>query len=881
MKTLDEQIADIEKLDLLRQRAGTLRQQAIEALTSGPYVPRPRDLPEATDDKKALDAWKGRANRTGWHFPGDDVEKAEVLRALAILNPKKQPEKEHQERSREDIIADLIQIGYVDLDKRALDDVPVFRCALVLQALAETPEQALSATALSCFYRIVQEIYEVAAPDWMSGAARADKDSQATAFITGECARALLALEEALSQTAKAAKLLGEEATRAELYSHEMEVWSAQEDVVRKEALQASLAALPRVLVPLSAEGKANELLLKIVAFFNGLTKPPLPSGTAGPAESVARVAVDDLFKKFKINIIPDAEKLGGNISEQLRDAAEIIRNLLRPTEKFAEFVINREIASSHQKDLVDSAELLFAANLLGLVSDWKKPKILASFKVLHPLLSTNGRLLSIRPFDVDSKGYRLNVATLEVTRRVADLLAHLDVDPAPEFVERLMLPFEDTRASSDAKSGWTTDPPPREPKSLWWLTATALDALESMVRMLDATINRRVLQNFQVRQPETLDLTLDKLFYPDYALAKTCGTKSVAVILQRLRQHAANGRPEEEPLYSLILYGPPGTGKTTLVEAVAKTAGVPLVEVTPSDILVGGVEGMEHRARQVFRALSKLTHVVILFDEFDSILLDRTIRGEKIPTSVVEFLTPGMLPKLKALNGASKTGRISYVLATNFLDRIDSAIQRGGRFDEKCGIYPPDVVSRLGRLIDQLKKYKRQIDRKVDNENNTAPDVIKKKLADYVNDKLDRILAAVKKTRNGPMDKLGKPGWYTMPDDKKRKETVLFDEILDGKTDAKVTPEAKYKDDLAKYKEQHPQKDVEKSAYWKQWKYINDWDNQFEKKTFSDPTEINAFIQQATVASERERIAWEAKLQASDVDAREETKEVREPPRA
>ena len=294
--------------------------------------------------------------------------------------------------------------------------------------------------------------------------------------------------------------------------------------------------------------------------------------------------------------------------------------------------------------------------------------------------------------------GYRLNVATLQVTRHFADLIANLDVEPEPEFVARLMLPFEYTRVSgAPGKSGWTSDPPLREPKSLWWLTAIAAGALGSVVHMLDKTINRRVLRHFHVREPASLTLRLDDLFYPDFGLTAFRGDdrlakqkqkpQSVAIELQHLRAHAGNGPAEKQPLFSLILYGPPGTGKTTLVEAAAASAGVPLVEITPSDILVGGTEGIERRARQVFQALSKLTHVVILFDEFEQILLDRKMQGGKMPTSVIEFLTPGMLPKLKALYDASKTGRVSYVLATNYLDTIDSAVRRNGRFDRRCAI--------------------------------------------------------------------------------------------------------------------------------------------------------------------------------------------------
>ena len=47
-------------------------------------------------------------------------------------------------------------------------------------------------------------------------------------------------------------------------------------------------------------------------------------------------------------------------------------------------------------------------------------------------------------------------------------------------------------------------------------------------------------------------------------------------------------------------------------------------MEVTPSDIIVGGAEAIERRAKTVFEALSLLTRVVILFDEFDPVLWRR-----------------------------------------------------------------------------------------------------------------------------------------------------------------------------------------------------------------------------------------------------------------
>src|SRR5205823_15132838 len=96
------------------------------------------------------------------------------------------------------------------------------------------------------------------------------------------------------------------------------------------------------------------------------------------------------------------------------------------------------------------------------------------------------------------------------------------------------------------------------------------------------------------------------------------------------MRDHVVGPKlkEDEDRVYSLVLHGPPGTGKTTIVEALALSCESPLVEITPSDIVVKGQEAVERRARTVFEALSLLTRVVILFDEFDPVLARRDPKG-------------------------------------------------------------------------------------------------------------------------------------------------------------------------------------------------------------------------------------------------------------
>ena len=338
-------------------------------------------------------------------------------------------------------------------------------------------------------------------------------------------------------------------------------------------------------------------------------------------------------------------------------------------------------------------------------------------------------------------------------------------------------------QASSDKKGWeWEFSQPPL--KTDLKATAVAVMALAEINEMLDARINHIILEHFSVKKKDKGlkdDLTLDSLFYPDYGLFLASNAaaliektkypelikkkdrpesirrgNSVAIILQRMRAHVSRlSLPEkyDDSLCSLALHGPAGTGKTTLVEALAVTCEVPLVEVTPSDLVKRGEDNIEQRARAVFEALSMLTRAVILFDEFDPVLKRRDAANKNL--NVFSFLTPGMLPKLKDLHNGAEKRSVAYVLVTNLIGELDEAAVRQGRFDERLGIYPPDLLSRTGRLLDQIRK----------------------KFIDETSGEFDSakipwgcIVKIIKQTADKGMTTLGKPGWFTIPD-KKRKE--------------------------------------------------------------------------------------------------------------
>ena len=136
----------------------------------------------------------------------------------------------------------------------------------------------------------------------------------------------------------------------------------------------------------------------------------------------------------------------------------------------------------------------------------------------------------------------------------------------------------------------------------------------------------------------------------------------------------------------SAVLFGPPGTGKTSIVEALAGAISWQYIEVLASDFLRDGVDGVPARADRIFELLMQVDRCVVLFDEIDELIQDRS-REDSDPFG--RFLTTSMLPKLAKL---WKQRRVMFFVATNHVSRADAAITRTSRFDARIFVAPPGL---------------------------------------------------------------------------------------------------------------------------------------------------------------------------------------------
>ena len=172
---------------------------------------------------------------------------------------------------------------------------------------------------------------------------------------------------------------------------------------------------------------------------------------------------------------------------------------------------------------------------------------------------------------------------------------------------------------------------------------------------------------------------SVDKTQEPDEILRPmtTIGREIIKPIIDHLSTDAVLIRPANNGV-SMLICGPAGSGKTFLVRELGAALGGPALQLSPGDFIGEGAELIESKARAIFDTLMDLDHVVVFFDECDELFRDRNAHADTART-VLLFVTASMLAKLQALHD---DGRVVFVVATNYLDRIDSAIRRAGRFD-------------------------------------------------------------------------------------------------------------------------------------------------------------------------------------------------------
>jgi tRNA A37 threonylcarbamoyladenosine biosynthesis protein TsaE len=132
-----------------------------------------------------------------------------------------------------------------------------------------------------------------------------------------------------------------------------------------------------------------------------------------------------------------------------------------------------------------------------------------------------------------------------------------------------------------------------------------------------------------------------------------------LAGLLSRLTQ------PDATRAVSFLLSGPPGSGKSAWVRHLAKRLGLPVLQRRASDLLDAFVGGTERNIADAFAEACD-TNAFLVFDEADSLLLDRAVAVREWEISQVNEMLTWM-----------EQHRLPFACTTNLPERLDRASLR------------------------------------------------------------------------------------------------------------------------------------------------------------------------------------------------------------
>jgi cell division protease FtsH len=138
-----------------------------------------------------------------------------------------------------------------------------------------------------------------------------------------------------------------------------------------------------------------------------------------------------------------------------------------------------------------------------------------------------------------------------------------------------------------------------------------------------------------------------------------------------------------------MIFWGPPGTGKTYIAKAMATALGAAVTVVSGPELKSKWVGESEENLRRVFAQARQAAPAVIIFDELDSFAQARGMyQGSGVEHSMVNQL-------LTEMDGFRKDELVFIVGTTNFVESLDPALLRPGRFEFHIEIPYPNADDR------------------------------------------------------------------------------------------------------------------------------------------------------------------------------------------
>lgn len=434
---------------------------------------------------------------------------------------------------------------------------------------------------------------------------------------------------------------------------------------------------------------------------------------------------------------VSEQEKRLKELNERLKELKKIFKELNERLNKLKKSLgrlnttyvftnlqnrINQQISHfTIQNSLFDTAELVMSLEGMLLLDENRRIDenlIRKVFEILETNQKNNLNWRPLKPFVTSPQGDVLLPLSIEIANsllRICKLLErkkqyffHEYASIFNKYTQWLLANVSQCTVDTTTYKGWRSEHVQEANVIHPWETAQVLIYLMTYKSMIQERVAHKSLKKSgltvydkYVKKDAYVNPELwTKVFDTDIELGYENSYKDILnkFIIQRELK-------DGDPSFSMLLFGPPGTGKSTMAEQLADSLNWRLITITPSDFISHGEADIEGRAKSIFKTLEEQKNCVILFDEIDRLILDRDSSYYLQQGDFYQFMTPSMLVKFKDLRTKEKS---IFIVATNYAERIDSAIKRSGRIDEKYLINTLNLKQReklIRKTLDKVKE--------------------------------------------------------------------------------------------------------------------------------------------------------------------------------
>jgi cell division protease FtsH len=196
-------------------------------------------------------------------------------------------------------------------------------------------------------------------------------------------------------------------------------------------------------------------------------------------------------------------------------------------------------------------------------------------------------------------------------------------------------------------------------------------------------------------------DLLPDLEFAVEYGELRKFGLE----LAQDFEDYKA-GRPWREIQSNAIIFGPPGVGKTLFSALLAKKLGVALISTSIPDLFAGSagfLDSVVKAFRETFARAEALASsgassgCVLFWDEIDALP-----RRDGLDGRTGSWWNPVVAEALLLIG--KERPRVFLLAATNYIDKVDPALRRPGRFERAIELKRPDAAGVVSIIRHHLR---------------------------------------------------------------------------------------------------------------------------------------------------------------------------------